>query len=89
MSKILDHDLFIACQQFNRVLPKIREVVGLSLVDDLRYLNLDFVVLEADYLEILVRLSLDINEVAIARVLLLDLVLDLCKELVGDGLPTD
>jgi hypothetical protein len=89
LSKILDHDPFIACQQFNRVLPKIREVVCLSLVDDLRNLNLDLVVLEADDLEVLARLSRDINEVAIAKVLLLNLILDLCKELIADGLPTD
>ena len=43
--------------------------------------------LEADDLEVLVGLSLDVNEVAIARVLLLDLVLNLCKELVVDSIP--
>ena len=59
-SKVLDHNLLITGQQFHRVLPKIREVVGLRLVDDLRYLDLDLVVLEADDLEILVGLCLDI-----------------------------
>jgi hypothetical protein len=84
LSNVLDHYLVVACQQFHRVLPIIREVVGLSFVDYLRYLYLDFVVLEPNNLEVIVRLGLNIDDVAISRVLLLDLVLDLCKELVGD-----
>ena len=87
LSKVLDHNLLITGQQFYRVLPEIRKVVGLSFIDDLRNLDLDLVVLEADDLEVLVGLSLDVNEVAIARVLLLDLVLDLCKELFVDSIP--
>lgn len=66
LSKVLDHNLLITGQQLHRVLPEIREVVALKFVNDLRYLNLDLVVLEADDLEILVGLGLDINEVAIA-----------------------
>ena len=38
--------------------------------------------LEADYLEILVWLWLDINDFAISRVLILDLVLDFYEELI-------
>ena len=77
----------MACQQFHSVLPKIREVVVLSLVDDIRYFDLDLVVLEADDLEVLVGFCLDINKVALARVILLDQVLDLCKEFVRDDIP--
>lgn len=39
-----------------------------------------------DNLERVVWLCLDINDVAMGRVLLLDVVLDLCKELVGNGI---
>jgi hypothetical protein len=74
---VLDHDLVITGHQLHRVLPKIREVVALKFVDDLRNLNLDLVVLESDDLEILVGLCLDIQDFAIARVLLPDLVLDI------------
>lgn len=89
ISKVLDHNLVIACQQFHRVLPEIREVVGLSFVHDLRDLDLDLVVLEPNDLEVLVGVGLDINYVAIARVLLLNRGLDLSKELVGDDLTCD
>jgi len=86
---VLDHNLVITGQQLHRVLPKIWEVVGLKFVDDLRNLNLDLVVLEADDLEILIGLDLDIKYFAISRVLLLDLVLDIIQQLVGDDIPID
>jgi hypothetical protein len=79
LMNVLDHNLVIAGQQFHRVLPKIREVVALKFVDDLRNLNLDLVVLEADDLEILIGLCLDVKDVSISRVLLLDLVLDIIE----------
>jgi hypothetical protein len=44
-------------------------------------------VLVPDNLEGVVWLCLDINDVAMGRVLLLDVVLDLCKELVVDSIP--
>ena len=66
LRKVLDHDLFISCQQLHRVLPEIREVVGLSLIDYLLDFNLYLVVLEPNDLEVLVRLGLDVNDVAIA-----------------------
>ncbi len=78
LRKVLYHNLVITCQQFHRVLPEIREVVGLSFVNDLRDFKLDLVVLEPNDLQVLVGLGFDINYVAIAGVLLLDLVLDLC-----------
>ena len=87
--QVFDHNRVITCQQFHRVLPVIREVVGLSFFNDLRDFDLDLVVLKANDLEILAGVGLDINEVAIARVLLLDPVLDLCEELVGDGKARD
>ena len=70
MKKVLDHDLFISCQQLHRVLPEIREVVGLSLIDYLLDFNLYLVVLEPNDLEVLVRLGLNVNDVAIASVVL-------------------
>ena len=76
---VLDHNLVITGQQLHRILPKIWKVVALKFVDDLRNLNLDLIMLEADDLEILVGLGLDIKDVAIARVLLLDLVLDIIE----------
>ncbi len=88
-SKVLDHNLVIACQQFHRVLPEIREVVGLSFVHDLRDFDLDLVVLESNDLEVFVGVRLNINEVAIARVLLLNRVLDLSKELIADDLSSN
>ena len=42
--------------------------------------------LEADYLEILVWLCLDINDFAKSRVLILDLVLDFYEELICDDI---
>jgi len=89
LMNVLNHNLVIAGQQFHRFLPKIREVVALKFVDDLRNLNLDLVVLEADDLEILVGLCLDIKDVSISRVLLLDLVLDITQQLIGNCIPTD
>ena len=70
MRKVLDHDLFISCQQLHRVLPEIREVVGLSLIYYLLDFNLYLVVLEPNDLEVLVRLGLNVNDVAIASVVL-------------------
>jgi hypothetical protein len=76
---VLDHNLVITGQQLHRVLPKIREVVALKFVDDLRNLNLYLIMLETDDLEILIGLGLDIKDFSIARVLLPDLVLDIIE----------
>jgi hypothetical protein len=62
LSKVLDHNLLITGQQFHRVLPEIREVVGLSFIDDLRNLDLDLIVelllLRGDLLKPLIPLPL-------------------------------
>jgi hypothetical protein len=79
LMNVLDRNLVITGQQLHRILPKIREVVALKFVDDLRNLNLDLIMLEADDLEILVGLCLDIKDFSIARVFLLDLVLDIIE----------
>ena len=85
LCKVLDHNNIIACQQFHRVLPKIREVVGPSFADDLRDFDPDLVVPDPNDLERgIVWPGLYIKEVGIGRELLLNIVLDLRKELVGN-----
>ena len=61
LGEVFDHNL-LTCQHFHRVLPKIREVVYLSIIDYLRYVLLDLFVLESNDLDImLLVIDLDIN----------------------------
>ena len=48
--------LVVASNEVNDVLPGIREVVGLTLIYNFGYLDLDLITFETDYLNVLIQI---------------------------------